>query len=144
MPNEIIRRIATIPWEKGTERGKRITLPKPTLIIDSMEQKPYSFKPFQKWFAVIGRKKLTSGDYSIAGLEERVGAPERLLCGRVNGSVSSGGVKPFCGVKGTLFLFIQGLLTDQGKFPQMGKGCRLCRRLLKITEPGGDMLLKSH
>ena len=34
MPNEIIRRIATIPWEKGTERGTRITLPKPTLIID--------------------------------------------------------------------------------------------------------------
>src|SRR4030042_3749997 len=34
------------------------------------------------------------------------------------------------GVKGTLFLFIQGFLADQGKFPQMGKGCRLCCRLL--------------
>ena len=75
------------PPEKPTSlrpHGTRITLPKPTLIIDSMEQKPYSFKHFSKWFAAIERKKLAAGDYSIAGLEERVGVPERPLCGRVN------------------------------------------------------------
>jgi len=33
--------------------GERITLLKPTLIIDSMEQKPYTFRPFLKWFAAI-------------------------------------------------------------------------------------------
>ena len=55
-------------------QGIRITLPKPTLIIDSMEQKPYTFKPFRNWFAAIERRKLTAGDYSIAGLEDRVAA----------------------------------------------------------------------
>ena len=70
------------PPQKPTSlrpQGTRITLPKPTLIIDSMEQKPYSFKPFQKWFASIERKKLAAGDYSIAGLEDRV-AVERKSC----------------------------------------------------------------
>jgi ERCC4-type nuclease len=69
-------------------QGEGITLPKPTLIIDSMEQRPYSFKHFSKWFAAIGRRKLPAGDYSIAGLEDRVVVPERLLCERVNDSAS--------------------------------------------------------
>ncbi len=72
------------PHEKPTSlcpQGTRITLPKPTLIIDSMEQKPYTFRPFLKWFAAIERRKLAAGDYSIAGLEERVVVPEMLLCG---------------------------------------------------------------
>ena len=69
-------------------RGVGITLPKPTLIIDSMEQKPYSFKSFSKWFPAIERKKLTTGDYSIGGLEERVVVPGRPLCGRVNAWVN--------------------------------------------------------
>ena len=44
------------PPEKPTSlrpQGMRITLPKPTLVIDSMEQKPYSFKAFRKWFSAI-------------------------------------------------------------------------------------------
>jgi hypothetical protein len=42
------------PPEKPTSlrpQGITITLPKPTLIIDSMEQRPYSFIRFHKWFA---------------------------------------------------------------------------------------------
>ena len=79
------------PSQKPTSlrpQGKKITLPKPTLIIDSMEQKPFFFRPFRKWFAVRERRKLPVGDYSIAGLEERVGVPERPLCGRVNAWVN--------------------------------------------------------
>jgi DNA excision repair protein ERCC-4 len=60
-------------------KGKGITLPKPTLIIDSMEQKPYSFKPFLKWFAAIERRKLLTGDYSISGLEDRVAIERKSL-----------------------------------------------------------------
>jgi len=60
-------------------RGMGITLPKPTLIIDSMEQKPYSFKTFRKWFAAIERQKLAAGDYSIAGLEKRVAVERKSL-----------------------------------------------------------------
>ena len=70
------------PPQKPTSlrpRGEKITLPKPTLIIDSMEQKPYSFRPFRKWFAVIERRKLPVGDYSIGGLEDRVVVERKSL-----------------------------------------------------------------
>src|SRR4030043_1479010 len=70
------------PPEKPTSlrpQGTRSILPKPNLIIDSMEQKPYSFKAFRKWFAAIERKKLAAGDYSIAGLEDRVAVERKSL-----------------------------------------------------------------
>jgi ERCC4-type nuclease len=70
------------PPEKATSlrpQGEKITLPKPTLIIDSMEQKPYSFKQFNKWFAAIERRKLLAGDYSIGGLEDRVAVERKSL-----------------------------------------------------------------
>ena len=70
------------PPQKPTSlrpQGKKITLPKPTLIIDSMEQKPFSFRPFRKWFVVIERRKLPVGDYSIRGLEDRVAVERKSL-----------------------------------------------------------------
>ena len=70
------------PPEKPTSlrpNGITITLPKPTLIIDSMEQKPYTFNPFRKWFAGIECKRLPCGDYSIAGLEDRVAVERKSL-----------------------------------------------------------------
>ena len=60
-------------------QGITITLPKPTLIVDSMEQKAYTFKPFRKWFAEIERRKLPIGDYSIAGLEDRIAVERKSL-----------------------------------------------------------------
>ena len=56
-----------------------ITFPKPILIIDSMEQEPYTFKPFRKWVATAERRKLTAGDYSVAGLEDRVAVERKSL-----------------------------------------------------------------
>jgi len=44
-----------------------------------MEQKPYTFNPFRKWFAEIEFKKLRFGDYSIAGLEDRVAVERKSL-----------------------------------------------------------------
>jgi len=70
------------PPEKPTSlrpQGITISLPKPILIIDSMEKKPYSFKPFRKWFSAIERRKLTAGDYSITGLEDRVAVERKSL-----------------------------------------------------------------
>ena len=70
------------PPQKPTSlcpQGEKITLPKPTLIIDSMEQKPYSFRPFRKWFAGMERRRLPVGDYSIAGLEDRVAIERKSL-----------------------------------------------------------------
>ena len=72
-------------------QGLTIKLPKPILIIDSMEQKPYTFKPFRKWFTGIERRKLPFGDYSIAGLEDRAAVERKSLqdlfnCCSPNGS----------------------------------------------------------
>ena len=70
------------PPEKPTSlhpQGIRIILPKPTLIIDSMEQKPYSFKSFRKWFSGMERRKLAAGDYSITGLEDKVAVERKSL-----------------------------------------------------------------
>lgn len=60
-------------------QGLTIKLPKPTLIIDRMEQKPYSFRAFRKWFAAIERRKLPAGDYSIDGLEDRMAVERKSL-----------------------------------------------------------------
>jgi ERCC4-type nuclease len=70
------------PPEKPTSlrpQGTRITLPKPTLIINSMEQKPYAFKSFRKRFAGMERRKLAAGDYSIAGLKDQVAVERKSL-----------------------------------------------------------------
>jgi len=50
-----------------------------------MEQKPYSFRPFRKWFADIERRKLPAGDYSVAGLEDRVAVERKSLQDLFNG-----------------------------------------------------------
>ncbi len=44
--------------------GARVTLPKPTLIIDTREQQPYTFASYRHWFAGITRATLATGDYS--------------------------------------------------------------------------------
>jgi hypothetical protein len=78
------------PPERPTSlrpQGEKIALPKPTLIIDSMEQRSYSFRRFHKWFAGIERRKLLVGDYSIEGLEDRVA---RCFCAGVSTSQQDG------------------------------------------------------
>jgi hypothetical protein len=57
----------------------------------AMEQIPYSFKSFSKWFAAIERKKLPAGDYSIGGLENRVAVERKSL------NVKRGRTKPNVG-----------------------------------------------
>jgi len=47
-----------------------------TVIVDSREQEPYSFDP-EKFTAV--RKALPAGDYSLAGLEDRVAVERKSL-----------------------------------------------------------------
>ncbi len=66
-------------------QGLAITLPKPTLLVDSMELRPYAFKPFRRWFAAIERRKLHRGDYSIAGLEDRIAVERKSLQDLFNG-----------------------------------------------------------
>jgi hypothetical protein len=50
--------------------GTQLRTPLPVALIDSREQRPFSFTRFKGWFCAIERKALKIGDYSVAGLEE--------------------------------------------------------------------------
>lgn len=50
--------------------GTQLRTPRPTMIVDTREQNPFSFARFKGWFAGVKREPLPVGDYSVAGLEE--------------------------------------------------------------------------
>lgn len=50
--------------------GTQLRAPRPTVIVDTREQNPFSFARFRGWFAGIERRPLQLGDYSVAGLEQ--------------------------------------------------------------------------
>ena len=52
--------------------GHSITrqIPKPTILIDTREQTPFSFERFPNWIAGEERRTLRVGDYSIEGMEK--------------------------------------------------------------------------
>jgi ERCC4-type nuclease len=54
-------------------------VPKPVLLVDSREKAGYTFTPFHRWFAAIERRALRVGDYSIAGLEDRIAVERKSL-----------------------------------------------------------------
>jgi len=50
--------------------GTQLRTPRPTILVDTREQNPFSFARFQGWFASVEKKPLAIGDYSVAGLED--------------------------------------------------------------------------
>jgi ERCC4-type nuclease len=50
--------------------GTQIRTPLPTVIVDTREQNPLSFRRFKGWFSGIEHRALPLGDYSIAGMED--------------------------------------------------------------------------
>ena len=48
----------------------------PTIVIDTREQEPYSFDPR---LAAVVRRALPAGDYSVAGMEERIAVERKTL-----------------------------------------------------------------
>lgn len=66
--------------------GSAITrqIPKPTILIDTREQRPFNFSRFDNWCAGEQRVALETGDYSVAGMEsvialERKSLPDLLM-----------------------------------------------------------------
>lgn len=59
--------ILPVVAERG---GTELRTPRPTVIVDTREQNPFSFSRFRGWFAGIKRKALKIGDYSVVGLED--------------------------------------------------------------------------
>ncbi len=50
--------------------GTQLRTPKPTIVVDTREQNPFSFERFSGWFSGIEKRSLAIGDYAIAGLED--------------------------------------------------------------------------
>ncbi len=50
--------------------GTQLKTPRPVLLVDTREQNPLDFAPYENWFSGIKKKALKLGDYSIAGLED--------------------------------------------------------------------------
>ncbi len=59
--------------------GTQLRAPRCTVLVDSREQNPFDFSRFEGWFAGIETKALKSGDYSIAGLEDRCAVERKDL-----------------------------------------------------------------
>jgi ERCC4-type nuclease len=54
--------------------GKSITrrIPKPVVVVDTREQRPFSFSNVPNWIKETKRKKLDAGDYSVEGMEDLI------------------------------------------------------------------------
>ena len=50
--------------------GTQLRTPRPVVVVDTREQKPFDFSRFKEWFSGVERRALKLGDYSITGLEE--------------------------------------------------------------------------
>ncbi len=64
--------------------GKPITVPKPTAIIDSAEHMGYTFARFSNWFSGTIRRRLSTGDYTLLGLEKEIAIERKTLSDLVN------------------------------------------------------------
>lgn len=84
-----------VPPPKSRLRVKREgrditrTLPLPTVITDTREQRPFDFTPFPMWIGGVETRGLPTGDYSIAGMENIL-ALERKSLADIIGSVTQG------------------------------------------------------
>lgn len=67
-------------------KGRAITstIPRPTVIVDTREQCPFSFENFGNWIGAVRRGTVAVGDYTIEGMEsllaiERKSFPDLLM-----------------------------------------------------------------
>lgn len=74
-----------------TRDGRDITrtIPLPTVIVDTREQRPFDFTPFTKWVGDWVTRTLPTGDYSVEGMEAIL-ALERKSLADIIGSVTQG------------------------------------------------------
>ncbi|HWX53002.1 MAG TPA: ERCC4 domain-containing protein [Verrucomicrobiae bacterium] len=67
MVDPVAAPLVPVTAERG---GTQLKTPRPVLLVDTREQNPFDFAPFEGWFSGIKEKALKLGDYSIAGLED--------------------------------------------------------------------------
>ena len=64
------------------KRGKKTStklVPMPNVIVDTREQKPYTFSEFGNWIGSVQSSALKTGDYSIAGYEDCISIERKSL-----------------------------------------------------------------
>lgn len=66
-PGPVAHPMMPVVAERG---GTQLHTPLPTLIVDTREQNPFSFRRFKGWFQKIEHRALKVGDYSVKGMEE--------------------------------------------------------------------------
>ncbi len=71
--------------------GKSISVPKPTVVIDSSEHMGYTFGRFTNWFAGTVRKRLPTGDYTLLGMENEITIERKTLPDLVNSIIQERG-----------------------------------------------------
>lgn len=61
--------------------GHSITrkIPKPVILVDSHEQKPFDFKRFPNWIETVKTKHLDVGDYTVEGMEDLLALERKSL-----------------------------------------------------------------
>lgn len=64
---------------KVKQDGKSISIPKPTVIIDSAEHMGYTFGRFTNWFAGTIKKRLAVGDYTLLEMEKEIAVERKTL-----------------------------------------------------------------
>jgi uncharacterized Zn finger protein (UPF0148 family) len=71
--------------------GKLISVPKPTIVIDSAEHMGYTFGRFTNWFSGTVRKRLPAGDYTLLGMEKEIAVERKTLPDLVNSIIQERG-----------------------------------------------------
>lgn len=61
--------------------GRDITLsiPKPVVLVDTLEQNPFTFTNHRNWIEAVERRRLETADYSIRGMEHLVALERKSL-----------------------------------------------------------------
>jgi ERCC4-type nuclease len=55
------------------------TVPLPTVVIDTREQRPFDFSAHPNWIGGVERRGLATGDYSIVGMEDILALERKSL-----------------------------------------------------------------
>lgn len=77
--------MATVPPTKSKlaiRRNGRTTtklVPRPTVLVDTREQLPYTFERFANWVGAVEQRALPTGDYSVSGMEHLIAVERKTL-----------------------------------------------------------------
>jgi ERCC4-type nuclease len=102
--------------------GTQLRTPLPTVVVDTREQNPFSFRRFKGWFAKIENRALPLGDYSIAGLESTCVVERKDLADLIHSFTDNRGVfirrlQRMCDLPHSLLVITSSLREIKSEYP---------------------------